>query len=93
VAFAAFAAVLAGIAAFHLVRGPLPELTRDEFLAEVQAGHVRRIEIEDQEVILGESSTRGPFRTGFERRKDARLPDELRTLGVETWYRSSPPTP
>ncbi len=86
-------AVIAGIVAASLVPPPLPEISRAEFWDEVHAGHVRKIEIEDQEVILSESSTRGPFRTAFDRRKDAALPAELRTLGIEIWYSTSPPTP
>jgi hypothetical protein len=61
---------------------PLPELTRAEIMAELRAGHVRKIEIEDQDVIIG-SSTRGEFRTGFNGREDVDLPAELRNLGVE----------
>jgi len=70
---------------------PLPELSRAEFMDEVRAGHVRRVEIEDQEVILSESTTRGAFRTGFDKVRDAGLPDELRALGIEIWYSKSPP--
>ena len=84
-------AVIAGIVAAWLVPAPLPELSRAELLAEVRAGHVRGIEIEDQEVILGESMTRGRFRSAFDRRSDAGLPDELRALGVEVWFSRSPP--
>ncbi len=47
---------------------------------------MRKIEIEDQEVILGESTTRGPFRSKFDKTGDARLADELRGLGVEVWF-------
>jgi hypothetical protein len=83
-------AVIAGAAAFHFMPAPLPELSRPEFLDEVRAGHVRRIEIRDEEVIRGESSTHGEFRTRFDKRKDAGLPDELRALGVEIWYGRSP---
>jgi|SRR5580704_12912663 hypothetical protein len=85
------AAVLVGAVAFYLVPPPLPELTRAEFMDEVRAGHVRRVEIEDQEVILSESSTRGEFRTGFDKTRDAGLPDELRALGIEVWFSKSPP--
>ena len=84
-------ALIAGAVAYHYVPEPLPEISRAEFLAEVRAGHVRKIEIEDQEVILSESSTLGPFRTGFDRAQDASLPDELGALGIEIWYSKSPP--
>jgi hypothetical protein len=84
-------AVLAGIFAFWLVPAPLPELSRAEFMDEVRAGHVDRIEIEDQQVILSESTTRGPFRSGFNQTQDVGLPDELRALGVKVWFSRSPP--
>ena len=83
------AAVIVGVTAFHLMPKPLPVLTRAEFMAEVRAGHVRKIEIEDQEVIIGDSSTRGQFRTGFDRKQDVDLPAELRSLGVEVWFSKS----
>lgn len=85
------AAVVAGVAAAYLMPQPLPELTRAELLDEIQSGHVRRVEIEDQDIILGESSTRGAFRSGFDRKHDGGLPDELRALGVEVWFSKSPP--
>lgn len=84
-------AAIAGVVAYHYVPEPLPEISRAEFLAEVRAGHVKKVEIEDKEVILSESTTLGPFRTGFDRRQDASLPDELRALGVEVWFSKSPP--
>ena len=49
--FALVAALIVGVIAFHLVPEPLPELTRAEFMAEVRAGHVRRVEIREHEVI------------------------------------------
>jgi hypothetical protein len=89
--FAVIVAAIAGVAAFYLVPEPLPELTRAEFMEEVRAGHVRRVEINDQEVIIAESSTRGRFRTGFDKAGDAGLPNELRALGIEVWFTRSPP--
>jgi len=90
---ALIAAAIAGIVAFYFMPEPLPELTRAEFMAEVAAGHVRRVEIDDQEVIIAESSTRGQFRTGFQKAEDANLPAELRAHGVEVWFSRSPPSP
>ena len=84
-------ALVAGALAYHFVPEPLPEISRAEFLAEVRAGHVQTIEIEDQEVILSESTTLGAFRTGFDKAQDAGLPDQLRALGVEVWFSKSPP--
>jgi hypothetical protein len=89
--FALVAALVVGVTAFYLVPEPLPELTRTEFMAEVRAGHVRRVEIRDQEVIIGESSTRREFRTEFDRYKDVDLPAELRVLGIEVLFSESPP--
>ena len=88
--FALVAALIVGVMAFYLVPEPLPELTRAEFMAEVRAGHVRRVEIRDQEVIIAESSTRGKFRTEFDRNKDVNLPAELRALGIEVLFSKSP---
>ena len=88
--FALVAALLVGVTALYLVPEPLPEPTRAEFMAEVRAGHVRRVEIREQEVIIGESSTRGKFRTEFDRNKDADLPAELRALGIEVLFSASP---
>jgi hypothetical protein len=89
--FALVAAVIVGATVFYLLPEPLPELTRAEFMVEVRAGHVRSIDIGDQDVIIGKSSTRGEFRTPFDRRDDVNLPAELRTLGVEVTFSSSPP--
>ena len=88
--FVLVAALIVGVTAFYLVPEPLPELTRAEFMAEVRAGHVRRVEIRDQEVIIAESSTRGKFRTEFDRNKDVDLPAELRALGIEVLFSKSP---
>jgi hypothetical protein len=41
-------------------------------------------------VITGESSTRGPFRTAYKEPEDAKLATELRALGVEVVYETSP---
>jgi hypothetical protein len=83
-------AVIAGVFAFYHVPEPLPELSRTEFLAEVRAGHVRKIVIEDHQVITGESSTRGPFRTAYKEPEDAKLATELRALGSEVVFETSP---
>jgi hypothetical protein len=82
-------AVIAGIVTYWLVPAPLPELSRSEFMEEVRAGHVHKIEIRDQEIILGESTTRGLFRTSFDRERDMKLPSELRSLGIDIWYSKS----
>jgi hypothetical protein len=84
-------ALIAGAAGFYAVPEPWPELSRAEFLAEVQAGHVAKIDIEDQDVIFSESTTRGRFFTKFNKARDAGLPDELRAVGIEVSYSRSPP--
>jgi len=84
-------AVLVGvIAAWFTFQHIPPELSRAEFMAEVRAGHVHKVIIKDEEVITGESSTRGPFRTAFKKAEDAKLVTELRALGVEVIFEKSP---
>jgi hypothetical protein len=85
--------IAAGLVAYGLVPPALPEISRAEFWDEAHAGRVRRIEIHEQETILGASTTRGEFRTDFDKVKDARLPDALRALGIEVWYSKSGPSP
>ena len=89
--FPLIGALIVGVAAFYLMPVPLPEITRTEFMAEVRAGHVHKVEIHDQEVIIGESSTRGEFRTEFDRNKDVKLPAEPRALGIEVLFSKLPP--
>ena len=84
------AAVIAGTLAAHYTPQGLPEWSRAEFLAEARSGHIRSVEIEDQEVIIGESSTRGPFHTRFRKVEDTALPAELRSLGIEVRFTKSP---
>src|SRR6516162_8871753 len=79
-------AVIAGTVAAWLVPPPLPELSRTEFMDEVRAGHVRGVEIEDQEIILNESTIRGPFRTNFDKVRDAGLPDLVRSIGRHPFF-------
>jgi|SRR5215472_5239258 len=85
-----FLAVIAGVFAFYHVPAPLPELSRPEFLAEVRAGHVRKIVIADHQVITGESSIRGRFRTDYKEPEDGNLATELRAQGVEVVFETSP---
>jgi hypothetical protein len=84
-------ALIAGAAGFYAVPEPWPELSRAEFLDEIRAGHIQSIDIEDQDVIFSESTTRGRFFTKFNKARDAGLPDKLRSLGIEVWYSKSPP--
>jgi hypothetical protein len=87
----ALLAALVGVIAFHLVPEPLPELSREEFLAEVRDGHIQKVVIEDTEVILGVSSVRGAFRSPYRREQDSRLANMLRAQGVETVFTKSAP--
>ena len=88
---AVIAAITAGIVAYRYVPEPLPELTRAELMAEARAGQIRGVDIEDRDIILGESAASGRFRSPFDRRRDIGLADELRALGVEVRYTRSPP--
>ena len=60
------------------------------YMAEVHAGRVRRVAIEDQEVIIGVSTTFGRFRSPYRESDDAGLPNQLRALGVEVVFKKSP---
>ena len=57
-------------------------------MAGVEAGHVRNIDIEDQEIIVGRNSTRGvPY--CFRRNEDVDLPGEGRNRRVDVWFSKS----
>ena len=81
--------VAAGVTAFFLVPKPLPELSRQELIAEVKAGYVHQVVVVDQEVITGVSTKRGPFRAPL-RRGDTSLIDELSAMGVEVKFETTP---
>ena len=83
--------VTIGASAAYLMPKPLPELSRAQFLDEVRAGNVRRVEVRDQEVIIGRTSSRGAFRTPFRRGEDSGMIDELRARGVEIMLTKSAP--
>ena len=95
IAVALLMAVVAAWLTFHLLsqRPPrlAPEITREEFLAEVRGGHVHRVIIWDRSVITGRSSTRGYFRTAFHA-DDRNLAGELQALGVEVLEKESKDT-
>jgi hypothetical protein len=82
-------AVIAGVAAFLLVPKPLPEMSRQDLLAEAKSGFVREVVVTDGEVITGESTKRGRFRVPL-RRDDKSLIDELSALGVTVKYETEP---
>ena len=62
-----FVAVSVGWFAFQatekLIQNLPPEISRTEFLSEVDQGHVAKIVIADRKFISGVSSTHGAFRT------------------------------
>ena len=84
------AGLIAAVVVMQHMPEPLPELSRADFLAEARAGHLRSVVIRDQDVILGESSSRGAFRSRFGKDEDAALPAELRALGIEVRFERSP---
>lgn len=82
------ASVVAGVTAAYFVPKPSPEMSRQELIAEVQAGYVRQVTVVDKAVVTGVSSRRGSFRVGL-RRGDS-LIEELSDMGVEVKYETTP---
>ena len=80
----------AGLTAYFLVPEPLPELSRPELIAEVQAGYVDEVVVIDQEVIHAVSSRRGEFRVVVPR-GDSSLIEELRAMGVVVRFETTTP--
>jgi hypothetical protein len=81
------AGVLAALATSHLLRSLPPEISRTEFLSEVQHRHVAKVVIRDQELITGTSSTRGAFRVRMP--VDDLMVHRLRSEGVVVEFESS----
>ena len=79
----------AGLLAFFLVPKPLPELSRQELLAEVHAGNVREVVIVDGKIVTAVSTRRGPFRVILQR-GDNSLISELFALGVAVKFETTP---
>ena len=77
-----------GVLAFFMVPKPLPELWRQELMAEVQSGNVREVVIIDKEVLTAVSSTRGKFRV-LQKPGDDSLIEELTGRGVGISYETS----
>ena len=89
-------AVIVGVAAalltyLLLLHTALPRISREQFLAEVRAGHVSKVVIEDEQVITSSSSTRGAFATPYDRSSDGQLLLELRARGIEVVFEKSAP--
>jgi hypothetical protein len=77
--------IAAGAIAFKLMPKPLPEISRAQLLAEVQAGHVHEVTITDGEVLTGVSSSRGAFRLSLQK-SGQDLAGQLSALGVVVKY-------
>ena len=82
-------AVVAGVAAFLFVPKPLPELSRQELIAEVRFGSVHQVVIVDNQIVTGISTRRGAFRVVLGRGDDT-LIEELSAMGVEVRYEKDP---
>jgi hypothetical protein len=82
------AAVIAGVATYNLLSKRI-EMSRQDLIAEAQAGNVHEIVITDGEVITGESTKRGPFRVPV-KRDDKALIETLSALGVTVKYETEP---
>ena len=64
-----------------------PEISRTEFLSEVDERHVDKVVIRDRELVSGTSSTRGPFRVRMP--VDDAMVNELRSRGVVVEFETS----
>jgi hypothetical protein len=79
---------IAGVVAFFLVPKPLPELTRQELIAEVRSGYVHEVVIVDGEVLTAASTRRGRFRVVL-RRGDNGLIEELSAMRIEVKFETT----
>jgi hypothetical protein len=73
---------------YYTLPEPLPELTRVELIAEIRASQVRKVEIEDQEVIIGDSSTRGNSSLIFIGRRTSICPLNCAPSGLKSGFQS-----
>jgi hypothetical protein len=81
--------VAAGVAAFHFMPKPLPELSPQELIFEVRSGYVHEVVVIDQEVITGVSSRRGAFRVVLPQ-GDSSLIEQLSAMGVDVRFEKEP---
>ncbi len=81
------AGVLASVATFRLARRLPPEISRAEFLSEVEQRHVDKVVVTDRGLITGTSSTRGAFRVKTP--ADDAMVNELRSRGVVVEFETS----
>jgi hypothetical protein len=91
IAFTLFIAICAGllaaVATSKFLRSLPPEISRTEFLSEVDERHVDKVVIRDRELISGTSSTRGAFRVRVT--VDDGMVNELRSRGVAVEFETS----
>ena len=90
-AFMLFIAICAGwlasVATSKLLHRLSPEISRTEFLSEVEQRHVAKVVISDRVLINGTSSTRGAFRVRMP--VDDVMVNELRSRGVVVEFETS----
>ena len=81
------AGLMAALATSRLLQRLPPEISRTEFLSEVNHRHVDKVVIRDRALISGTSSTRGAFRVRM--RVDDVLLNDLRSQGVAVEFKTS----
>ena len=81
------AGLLAAVATSRLLQRLPPEISRTEFLSELEQRHVAKVVIGDRVLIHGTSSTRGAFRVRM--LVDDVMVNELRSRGVVVEFETS----
>ncbi|HYL73406.1 MAG TPA: hypothetical protein VEU96_04335 [Bryobacteraceae bacterium] len=81
------AGLLAAVATSKLLQRLPPEISRTEFLSEVNQRHVDKVVIRDRTLISGTSSTRGAFRVRIP--VDDVMLNDLRSRGVAVEFETS----
>ena len=81
------AGLLAAVATSRFLQSLPPEISKTEFLAELDGRHLDKVVIRDRELISGTSSTRGAFRVRMP--VDDDLVKELRARGVVVEFETS----
>jgi len=81
------AGLLASVATTKLLHRLPPEISRIEFLSEVEQRHVAKVVISDRVLINGTSSTRGAFRVSMP--VDDDMVNELRSRGIVVEFETS----
>jgi hypothetical protein len=78
---------LAAVATSRFLQRLPPEISKTEFLSEVDERHVDKVVIRDRELVSGTSSTRGAFRVRMA--VDDVMVNELRSRGVMVEFETS----